>query len=127
MAHGFPIRLAPHDHGNQRLGVHRKLYCPCASVNPDFPSKFCRLTVWTISSPAPTMRCNTPSTWGCVTELPVPEVNRQRKLSVQNVSDMPSGQTLTPRLSIMVSVMPSPFPHLARSLSGSGKRLGQKS
>ena len=82
LAHDIPVRLAAHDHSNQRMGAHG--YCPCARVNPAFPSKLRSVSVTAMSMPASAIRRATSSS------LPISvapcATKRQRKLSVQKVS-----------------------------------------
>src|SRR5579871_5693438 len=103
--HGLPIGLAAHDDPDKRRHSCLVVYWPCASEYPGFPSKLRRLSVFTMSRPWSRMRPSSATV--CFWEVPFLEVKRQRKLSVHRVSDIPSGQTFTPRLSIMVSSSPS--------------------
>src|SRR4026208_220922 len=66
----------------------------------------------------PLMRSSSETICLSVTALPR---KRQRKLSVHRVCGEPSGQTLTPRLAIILSVSPSPdaLPITAARLLGS--------
>src|ERR1035437_2498697 len=121
LAHDVPARLAAHDHSNQWKGAHG--YCPSARVNPAWPSKWRSVSVTAISIPAAESR------WATSSSLPIPvwpsAMKRQRKLSVQKVSGRPSGQTLTPRLSIICSVKPSPASLPTASARALGLREGQ--
>src|ERR1035437_6273053 len=121
LAHDIPVRLAAHDHSNQWTRAHA--YCPCARVNPAWPSKLRSVSVTAMSIPAAEIRCTTSSS------LPMPvwpsAMKRQRKLSVQKVSGRPSGQTLTLRLSIICSVKPSPASLPTASARALGLREGQ--
>src|SRR6266550_2227737 len=64
--------------------------------------------------------------WGCVIVPPaVLGIKRQRQWSEQNVSDLPPGQTFTPRLLIMVSLRSSPETFASDSPRSSGPPFDQ--
>src|ERR1035437_7203561 len=122
LAHNIPVRLAAHDHSNQWMGAHG--YCPCARVNPALPSKLRSVSVTGMSNPAAEIR------WTTSSSLPMPvwpsAMERQRKLYLQKVSARPSGQTLTPRLSIICRVKPSPASLPTASARVLGLREGDR-
>src|ERR1035437_7185919 len=64
LAHDVPVRLAARDHSNHWTRAHA--YCPCARVNPAWPSKLRSVSVTAMSIPAPEIRCTTSSS------LPMP-------------------------------------------------------
>ena len=101
-----------------RSGVTLPAYCPCASVKPGLPSKLRSVYGHAeVRDRGRMMRAISCPICGLVARR---RRNRQRKLSVQNVSGNPSGHTFTPRLAIISSFRPSPeaLPTSRRDRSG---------